>query len=458
MSTKNHVWRRAAFAVVLAATGCTYTTDEPSPSPVSPDPLAPLETQVRLFMDEGAVAAVVQIRWPQGEWSKAYGVRDLESRTPAQTTDRVQIASVTKTMTAVAVLKLVDDHLIGLDDPVNDVIPGFKAALKPPGPVTVRQLLSHTSGMPEVNDALPHDIDFRPVLSRPMTMERGLQLAGTLPWTAFSVGSFKYSNTNYLALGLLVQTLRHKPFVQVMQEQVFEPLGLKNTSLDRIDLHETGLLHGYVTLRGERIDTTDNISGVGNPAGGAVSTVADMNRFMAGLFQGRALSAATLREMKTSPGFAPYGLGLWEHADGCSVQSRHEARGSFWDYQTVAVSSGDGRYQAAMTVTTPPLPTEFEDESAQNKRELLNGQIESTLNEALDRICGQINVSAHDCPTAVSGTVPTTSVPCLAAVRKSRPAGVISRLSPLITRIRPLWAARCSHSASSSLLGSSCSR
>lgn len=387
MRTKNHVWRRAVFAVVLAVSGCTYTADDPTPATSSPNPLAPLEKQVQLFMDQGAVATVVQIRWPEGEWSKAYGVRDLKSRTPAQTTDRVQIASVTKTMTAVAVLKLVDDHLIGLDDPVNDVIPGFTSALKPPGPITVRQLLSHTSGMPEVNDALPRDVDFRPVLSRTLTMERGLQLAGTLPWAPANVGSFAYSNTNYLALGLLIQTLRHQPFAQVMREQVFDPLGLKNTSLDRIDPHETGLLHGYVTLRGERVDTTDNTFAVGNPAGGAVSTVQDLNLFMAGLFQGRALSAASLREMKTSPGFAPYGLGMWEHADGCSIKSRHEGRGSFWDYQTVAVSSDDGRYQAAMTVTTPPLPTELEDPSSQNKRDLLNDQIESTLNETLDRLC-----------------------------------------------------------------------
>jgi D-alanyl-D-alanine carboxypeptidase len=390
MTLKNHVWRRAAFSFVLAISGCTYTADETTPSPTAPDPLAPLERQVQLFMEQGAVAAVVQIRWPEGEWSKAYGVRDLESMTPAQPTDRVEVASVTKTMTAVAVLKLVEDRLIGLDDPVNDVIPGFKAALKPPGPITVRQLLSHTSGMPEVNDALPRDVDFRPVLSRTLTMERGIQLAGTLPWTASSVGSFAYSNTNYLALGLLIQARRHKPFVQVMREEVFEPLGLKNTTMDRIDPHETDLLHGYVTLRGERVDTTDNIFSVGSPAGGAVSTVADMNHFMADLFQGRTLSATSLREMKTSPGFAPYGLGLWEHADGCSIESRHEAVGSFWDYQTVAVSSGDGRYQAAMTVTTPPLPTEFEDESSQSKRELLNGQIESTLNETLDRLCDPV--------------------------------------------------------------------
>ncbi|KRE82678.1 peptidase S12 [Arthrobacter sp. Soil764] len=391
MNTKNHVWRRAWLAVILLVSGCTYYTDEPAPPSSSPSPFAPLENQVQLFLDEGAVAAVVQIRWPGDEWSRAYGVRDLESRTQAQPTDRVAVASVTKTMTAIAVLKLVDDHLIGLDDPVNDVIPGFTSTLKPPGPITVRQLLSHTSGMPEVNNALPREVDFRPALTQTLTMERGLQLAGTLPWASDDVGSFKYSNTNYLALGLLLQTLRHEPFVQIMQEEVFAPLGLKHTSLDRVDPHEAGLLHGYATLRGERVDTTDNTFAVGNPAGGAVSTMEDLNLLMAGIFQGRAVSSATLQEMVTRPSFGPYGLGVWEHGDGCSAKARLEGRGSFWGYQTVTVSSEDGRYQAAMTVTTPPMPTEFEDTSTQDKRDYLNGRIESSLNEALDHICSPAN-------------------------------------------------------------------
>jgi D-alanyl-D-alanine carboxypeptidase len=115
----------AAFAVALAVTGRTYTTDDDPASPTSPAAFASLEREVHLFMNHGAVAAAVQVRWPEGEWSRAYGVRELVALTPAQPTDRVEIASVTKTMAAVTVLKLVDDSLIGLDNPVNHVIPGF---------------------------------------------------------------------------------------------------------------------------------------------------------------------------------------------------------------------------------------------------------------------------------------------------------------------------------------------
>lgn len=348
--------------------------------------MASLERQTQFFMDDGAVAAVVQIRWPGGEWSKSWGVRDLATRAPARSSDLVEVASITKTMTAVTVLKLVDDGLVGLDDPVNGIVPAFQTA-HPPGPITVRQLLSHTSGAPEFNEALYPEVDFRGVNGQ-VTAERALQLAGTLPWRQFAVGSFRYSNTNYMALGLLVEALRHKPYAQVLREEVIDPLGLKDTTTQRLDLNHPALVHGYVMLRGERIDVTDNTVAIDSPAYGAVSTVADMNTFFGALFQGKLVSAKSLAEMEKPPSLAPYALGLWTRTtDGCTGEMRFEGRGGFWAYTTIAVSSKDGKYTAAMTLVPPALPTELEDSSTEAKRELYGGQIESALNETLDRLC-----------------------------------------------------------------------
>lgn len=380
----------SAAVIALALFGCAYAAPEPAPTESIPAAAVSIDAQARQLIDNGAVAAVVQVRWPGGEWSKAYGVRDLDTKNPAQPDDRLGVASVTKTMTAVTVLKLVDDRLIGLDDPVNDVVPGFTTSLHPPGPITVRQLLNHTSGIPEVNDALPQDPDFRPVLAQRMTMERELELAGTLPWTAFSVGEFHYSNTNYAALGLLVQTLRHRPFADVLRDEVIVPLGLSKTSLDRVDVRATDLIHGYVTLRGERIDLTDNNYNVGLPDSGALSTMGDLNTFFGALFQGTLISAASLAEMKKAPtSRLPYGLGVWMHSDGCSSGQRYEGRGGFWEYRTVAVASDDGKYQAAMSLSVKPMATELEDSDTAKQRDLYSGQIESALNEALDRLCQQ---------------------------------------------------------------------
>lgn len=376
------------LAVVLALPGCTYTEPDETSSPTAPAAVVPLEHQTELFLDQGAVSAVVQVRWPGGEWSKAYGVRDLDTRAPAQPDDLVEVASISKTMTAVTVLKLVDDGLIGLDDPVNDVIPGFTALLRPPGPVTARQLLGHISGVPEFTDVLYKDVDVRSAIGQlQVTPETALRMAGTKPWEPLSVGTFSYSNTGYVALGLLVEALRHKPFRQVLKEEVIDPLGLKDTTTGRLDLHEPRLLHGYVSVRGERLDVTDNSDTAGSAHAGITSTVADVNTFFAALFQGRLVSANSMAEMKKKPGLAPYALGLWTWPGGCMGGPRFEGRGEFWSYITVAVSSEDGAYVASMTVVPPVIPSESEDPSAAGTRDLILGQMESTLNEALDRLC-----------------------------------------------------------------------
>jgi D-alanyl-D-alanine carboxypeptidase len=378
------------LALVLVASGCAYTNSEPAPTSTPPAATDSIERQARLFMDRGAVAAVVQVRWPGGEWSKAYGARDLDTRTPAQPTDRVEVASITKTMTAVTVLKLVDDGLIGLDAPVNDIIPGFKTVLHPPGPITVRQLLGHVSGIPDYTDLQFKNPDqLRQAISKPeqVTPEKAFELAGTKKWEASSVGTFSYSNTGYEALGLLVETLRHKPFAQVLREEVIDLLALKDTSTARVDLHDPRLLHGYITLQGQRLDITDNADSVDSAAAGATSTVADVNTFFSALFQGKLTSATSLAELKKRPSLAPYALGVWTWPDGCEGGTRYEGRGGFWGYLTFTAASDDGRYVATMTVVPPPLPTELEDSAGSAQRDLWSGQMESVVNETLDRLC-----------------------------------------------------------------------
>jgi D-alanyl-D-alanine carboxypeptidase len=378
------------LALVLVMSGCAYTNSEPAPTITPPLPTDSVEQQARLFMDRGALATVVQVRWPGGEWSKAYGVRDLDTKTPAQPKDRVEVASITKTMTAVTVLRLVDDGLIGLDDPVNDVIPGFTTVLHPPGPITVRQLLGHVSGIPEyTNLQFKNSDQLRQAISAPaqVTPEKAFELAGTQKWDPSSVGTFSYSNTGYEALELLVETLRHKPYAQVLREEVIDPLGLKDTSTAHVDVHDPRLIHGYITLQGQRLDITDNADRVDSAAAGATSTVADVDTFFSALFQGKLTSAKSLAELKKRPSLAPYALGVWTWPDGGKGGTRFEGRGGLWDYLTFAAASDDGRYVATMTVIPPALPTEVEDSAGNAQRDLWSGQMESVVNETLDRLC-----------------------------------------------------------------------
>ncbi|MDP9934197.1 D-alanyl-D-alanine carboxypeptidase [Paenarthrobacter nicotinovorans] len=338
-------------------------------------------------MNEDAVAVVAEVQWPGGTWSKAYGVRDLDTKDPAQPSDRVPIASVTKTMTAASVLKLVDEGLIGLDDQVNALLDSLGTGLTPPAPITVRQLLSHTSGLPNYGDALFSNLDGLIAASNQrITPLQGLKLASTLPWEARTIGSFNYSDSNYLALGLILEKFRGKPYPQILRDDIIAPLGLTHTTISDESLEPADLIKGYVTIRGQRFTGSPLPEQFGSPSHGVISTVSDVNDFLAALFNGRLISATSLAEMQKTV-IEPYALGIFRWTEDCTGKPRFWARGGFLDFRTIALSSSDGRYQATMTLVPAPLPTPLEDPGMLTQRDLMSDQIRSALLETTDRLC-----------------------------------------------------------------------
>lgn len=388
MQSKTRLFRVSAATLALALAGCTGAGPSPSPSPTGPTATDSLDFAMRSFIGQGGVAVVAQVRWPGGKWSKAYGVRDLDSKQPAQPDDLVSVASVTKSMTAVSVLKLVDDGLIGLDDPVNGVLESFTTVLKPPGLITVRQLLSHTSGMPDYQQVTFGTLDdVVSAVNQKISLRRGLEITGTLPWDAEDIGTFRYSNSNYLALGQLLENFRGKPYPDILRDDIFSPLGLSRTTISEVQSEASDMIHGYISLRGQRLGGTQTQEQIGSPSHGVISTMSDVNDFFAALFRGQLISGSSLEEMKKKASFAPYGLGIWEWSEDCSGAPRFGGRGGFWDYRTIAMSSTDGRYQAAMTFVPGPIPSPLEDPESDKKHELWSGQIASALLETLDRLC-----------------------------------------------------------------------
>jgi D-alanyl-D-alanine carboxypeptidase len=336
-------------------------------------------------MDGGSTSLVMQVRWPGGEWSKAYGVRNLDTKDPAQPQDRVSIASITKSMVAVSVLKLVDEGLIGLDDPVNGVLESFRTTLRPPRPVTVRELLNHTSGMPDFLDPEYAAGPPKQFVNTRLSMQRGLELAATLPWESKNMDRFSYSNSNYLALGQLIEKLRGRRLTDVLKEDIFGPLGLQHTSLAEPDRGAPDNIHAYITDGGERVDVTQPELLVGSPAAGVISTTQDVNTFFRALLRGQRLSPAVLEEMKKKAGFAGYGLGLWRFPDACSGDVRYGHPGSAFGYISISITSADGGSQITMTMTMLPLP--WQDPATDRRVDLLGTQMEQAAQEALDRLC-----------------------------------------------------------------------
>jgi CubicO group peptidase (beta-lactamase class C family) len=238
----------------------------------------------------------------------AAGVSNLETQKPVEPDDRFRIYSIAKAFGATVVLQLVDEGVLALDDPVTKWL-DTDAVMAIPNidQVTIRQLLSHTSGVydfaddtdsPFWNDAfLGPDVDWAKV----WTIDELLAYASAENHAAyFAPGEgHHYSNTDYLLLGLIVAKATGNTYDDELSDRVIQPLGLQNTFLaEGADIPE-GTISGYQMLGDQRVDVSiSNLSWIW-AAGGMVSTTEDLLTFADALFSGQLISDESFAEMFT---------------------------------------------------------------------------------------------------------------------------------------------------------------
>ncbi|WP_410604563.1 serine hydrolase domain-containing protein [Amycolatopsis sp. lyj-90] len=245
------------------------------------------------------------------------GVADITRPGKPTASGRWRIASVSKVFVATLVLQLVAEKRVGLDEPVQRYLPGL---LPYPEPITVRQVLQHTSGLPR--DLLPEDSwasgpEIDTERFEHFDSDDEIRLSTSKQPLQFKPGtSWAYSNTGYNVLALLVEKTTRKPLERVLAERITGPLHLRDTSLPRdfpflIGAAARGYEQLYDAPRGLTDVTTYNYSRYYG-AGGMVSSGADLNRFFEALFGGRLLPADLLAQMKKTVPAAgmEYGLGL----------------------------------------------------------------------------------------------------------------------------------------------------
>ncbi|WP_458779373.1 serine hydrolase domain-containing protein [Arthrobacter sp. D3-16] len=363
------LFRTAAAALVLFAVGgCTSAPDPPdqqtrtgtsaaaataSATATTPSFAAVLKKYSEDVRAGGATAVVIQIKSRLGEWSSAEGVRNLETNEPVQLTDQTHVGDITMTMVAVSVMKLVEEGKIRLDDPVQKHLPDFEGIIKPPGPIDIRSLLSHRSGMPHYWENLPNVGDPG---DRKRTHKERLAAAAAKPWTGGSGSLFSYSNTNYLALALLVEKLRGQDIGTVIRADTIEPLGLKDTSMTGDGPAPQNLVHGYTkTASGELVDNALAPFHSGSPDTGMISTVPELNTFFAALQKGTLLAPRSVEEMH-HPKYEQFGLGVLRRYDSCSNNDYFGHMGVVRGYVALALISADGSRQIAMAVARAPKP------------------------------------------------------------------------------------------------------
>lgn len=331
--------------------------------------LGALEHLVTVDRSPGVLA---EVRDARGVVTYSGGVRDVRTGAAPRAGDAVRIFSNTKAFVATVVLQLVAEHRVALDAPIERYLPGLVRGNGNDGRrITVRQLLQHTSGLPDFDSSV-----FTPGryytdrLSHHTPTE--LVRAGT---SKPSLGAgFHYSTTNYVLAGMIVERITGRPYGSEIRDRIIRPLGLRGT---RIPADEPGL--GRPHLRGyAHLDANDQIGDAGrlvdvtplNPslvwAGGAmISTVADLNTFFTALLGGRLLPPAQLKAMTTTvpanfvPG-AGYGLGLLRVPLSCGgVYWGHGGDGL--GYQSRGGVTADGRAVSLVHTSSPSTPQQFHD-------------------------------------------------------------------------------------------------
>jgi D-alanyl-D-alanine carboxypeptidase len=244
-----------------------------------------------------APGATAYVAGPHGTWSGAAGVADTATGQPMPVDARMRLESVSKVWTAVLVLQLAEQDRLGLEDTVERWLPG----LLPFGDrITLGQLLTHTSGIFDNNDAVNHpdrvlarvkDPAFRaelvrlaerlqadPTMRFPPTV--WIRLAATQPLYFPPGTSYHYSNVGFEVLGLVIERVTGQPLQAVYRERIIQPLGLGHTAYDPQGEITGPHARGYlINPDGSLADMTAVHWGIG-AEGGIVSSAADTARFL----------------------------------------------------------------------------------------------------------------------------------------------------------------------------------
>jgi CubicO group peptidase (beta-lactamase class C family) len=233
-------------------------------------------------------ASVLVLRDGQPLVRAGYGLADLEAHTPASAATNYRLASVTKQFTAASILLLAEDGKLKLEDRVHKWLPTLPKAAEP---ITIRHLLTHTSGLIDYEDVIP---DSFKVQLRDADV---LKLLESQDRTYFHPGrDYRYSNSGYALLALIVERASGRTFATFLRERIFQPLGMADTVA-----HEDGIstvssrAFGYTQEQGRwsRTDQSQTSAVLGD--GGIYSSVDDLAKWDAALYDDRLLPQKALQ-------------------------------------------------------------------------------------------------------------------------------------------------------------------
>ncbi|MFI1799402.1 serine hydrolase domain-containing protein [Streptomyces sp. NPDC020379] len=354
--------RRALVGACVAGALLTTAVLPASGAAAASPTVPPLDTKalraaISDLQHPQATAAQLRVSGSAGQWYGTSGKADLRTGQAVRADDRFRIGSITKVFVATTVLQLAAEHRVDLDTPVQHYLPGLLP--KDYAPITVGQLLNHTSGLPGATgpgvpdmstpeDVLKHRDDR-------WTPERLVAVSTRAP-LKFTPGTRQeYRGINYVLAAMLVEKVTGHAYGKEIDARVLRPLGLRNTSVPGDDPKIHGPhVHGYLAMSdGTLKDATDFNQSEAWGEGEMISTTGDLDRFISALFSGKLLPEPALDKMFTLPSPdvrmtdgspASYSMGLQSvTVNGITFWGK---TGERWGYNSAMVSTKDGRRRA----------------------------------------------------------------------------------------------------------------
>ena len=232
-------------------------------------------------------ASVLVLRDGAAVIRASYGMADLERESVVTPATNFRLASVSKQFAAACILLLMEEGKLQLDDPVARWLPSLPPATRE---VTLRHLLTHTSGLIDYEDVIP------PSMTQQLHDADVLTLLAGQNRTYFPPGSaYRYSNSAYVLLGLIVEQVSGQPFTDFLGERIFRPLGMSNTVAHverRTVISQRAFGYTYENGRWTRTDQSQTSATLGD--GGIYSSIDDLAKWDAALYDGRLLRPESL--------------------------------------------------------------------------------------------------------------------------------------------------------------------
>jgi D-alanyl-D-alanine carboxypeptidase len=302
-------------ALLVGVLSCTRAPDPAPSGSAKPEDWQAMVCSWRNRADAPAVVAGVA-RAGSSSWVGASGTTERNGGDAVDPSASFRIGSITKVFVAVVVLQLVEEGKLGLDDPVGDHLPG-----SPYAAVTIRQLLNHTSGIPDYSQVPALAKELFANRDRRWSPSEVLALVSTNK-LAFAPGTrYQYSNTDYVVLGELLGAATGRSWAEQVRRRVLDPLHLDHTFLPGSEPVPARVVPGYFDADDDGDE--ENVETAGpwpaletseGPAGAVVSTAADLLTFGDALFRGDLVEPSSKQAMVADGPFHPrtsnYGLGI----------------------------------------------------------------------------------------------------------------------------------------------------